>query len=273
MPKNWNLLTHGKHFRKLNCLRTPNHQHAPTDLFSHAQLASYVRFHFTTHPAPQWCTILPCSNPRISSLMCLTCNRELQHCWKRKGERIVPRYQRQKQLTNHFNGGPVSPLIVDSGCACARRLVWSTSTHRSQTCNGWPWWTWAMAIPGVNQNVWVNQGLTPLHHVLTALDIMVPGWRTGSNDAPHPQNVNNVWLAYDNRVWTHHRVNYMDTTNYKKYVYDIKFDVVLKEETKTIPGKTSLIKALMTIKNAKRKQEKIDLNDTNGIQTAQTWEG
>ena len=58
----------------------------------------------------------------------------------------------------------------------------------------------------------------------------------------------------------------MDTSNIKKYVYDIKFEVVMKDGTKTIPGKSSLVKALLTIKNSKRKTEKIDFFDTNGIQ-------
>ena len=54
-----------------------------------------------------------------------------------------------------------------------------------------------------------------------------------------------------------------ETSNIKKYVYDIKFDVVMKDGTKTIPGKASLLKALMTIKNAKRKTEKIDGIEAN----------
>ena len=45
----------------------------------------------------------------------------------------------------------------------------------------------------------------------------------------------------------------MDASNIKKYVYDIKFEVVMKDGTKTIPGKSSLVKALLTIKNSKRK--------------------
>ena len=55
----------------------------------------------------------------------------------------------------------------------------------------------------------------------------------------------------------------MDDDNYKtstikKYVYNIKFEVVMKEGTKMMPGKASLIKAMTTIKNAKRKDEKMD---------------
>ena len=65
----------------------------------------------------------------------------------------------------------------------------------------------------------------------------------------------------------------MDPTNDKKYVYDIKFEVVLKEETKTIPGKASLMKSLMTIKNSKRKNEKIDFFDTNGSQISPDLRG
>jgi hypothetical protein len=65
----------------------------------------------------------------------------------------------------------------------------------------------------------------------------------------------------------------MDPTNNKKYVYDIKFEVVLKEETKTIPGKTSLVKSLMAIKNSKRKHEKIDFFDTNGLQISPDLRG
>jgi hypothetical protein len=52
----------------------------------------------------------------------------------------------------------------------------------------------------------------------------------------------------------------MDPTNNGKYVYDIKFEVVLKEVTGMIPGKTSLMKSLMALKNAKCKKETIDPN-------------
>ena len=65
----------------------------------------------------------------------------------------------------------------------------------------------------------------------------------------------------------------MDASNIKKYVYDIKFEVVLKEEMKRIAGKASLIKSLMTIKNAKHKQEKIDFYDTNGMQISPDMRG
>jgi len=64
-----------------------------------------------------------------------------------------------------------------------------------------------------------------------------------------------------------------ETSNIKKYVYDIKFDVVMKDGTKTIPGKASLLKALTTIKNAKRKTEKIDFFDTNGQQISHDLRG
>ena len=56
-----------------------------------------------------------------------------------------------------------------------------------------------------------------------------------------------------------------DPSDVKNFVYDIKFEVVMKDGTKTIPGKASLVKAMTTIKNAKRKAEKIDFFD-NGIQ-------
>jgi len=65
----------------------------------------------------------------------------------------------------------------------------------------------------------------------------------------------------------------MDASNIKKHVYDIKFEVVMKEGTKTIPGKTSLLKALTIIKNAKRKHKKIDFYDTNGIQISPDLRG
>jgi hypothetical protein len=57
-----------------------------------------------------------------------------------------------------------------------------------------------------------------------------------------------------------------ETSNIKKYVYEIKFEVMPKEEIETIPGKASLIKSLLIIKNAKRIQDKINFFDTNGIQ-------
>ena len=59
---------------------------------------------------------------------------------------------------------------------------------------------------------------------------------------------------------------HMEATNNNKYVYDIKFEVVLKEELETVPGKASLLKSLRTIKNIKRRQEKIDFYDTSGLQ-------
>ena len=65
----------------------------------------------------------------------------------------------------------------------------------------------------------------------------------------------------------------MDTSDIKKYVYDIKFEVVMKEGTKTIPGKMSLVKAMTTIKNAKRKHEKIDFFVTNGLQISPDLRG
>ena len=55
-----------------------------------------------------------------------------------------------------------------------------------------------------------------------------------------------------------------ETSNIKKYVYDIKFEVVMKEAIKMMPGKASLTKAMAAIKNSKRKNEKIDFFDTNG---------
>ena len=58
----------------------------------------------------------------------------------------------------------------------------------------------------------------------------------------------------------------MEAPNNDKYVYDIKFEVVLKEELETVPGKASLLKSLRTIKNIKRRQEKIDFYDTSGLQ-------
>ena len=58
----------------------------------------------------------------------------------------------------------------------------------------------------------------------------------------------------------------MEAPNNDKYVYDIKFEVVLKEELETIPGKASLLKSLRTIKKIKRQQEKIDFYDTSGLQ-------
>ena len=58
----------------------------------------------------------------------------------------------------------------------------------------------------------------------------------------------------------------MEATNTDKYVYDIKFEVVLKEELETVPGKASLLKSLRTIKKIKRQQEKIDFFDTSGLQ-------
>jgi hypothetical protein len=64
-----------------------------------------------------------------------------------------------------------------------------------------------------------------------------------------------------------------ETSNIKKYFYQIKFEVVMKEGTKTIPGKASLIKALATLKNVKRKTEKIDFFDTNGIQISPDLRG
>jgi hypothetical protein len=64
-----------------------------------------------------------------------------------------------------------------------------------------------------------------------------------------------------------------ETSNIKKYVYNIKFEVVMKEGTKTIPGKASLVKAMKTIKNAKRKTEKIDFFDTNGQQISPDLQG
>ena len=65
----------------------------------------------------------------------------------------------------------------------------------------------------------------------------------------------------------------MDTTNNKKYVYDIKFEVVLNEVKGTIPGKASLTKSLTTLQHARRKTEKIDFFDTNGIQISPTLQG
>lgn len=65
----------------------------------------------------------------------------------------------------------------------------------------------------------------------------------------------------------------MDPTNNGKYVYDIKFEVVLKEVTGTIPGKTSLTKSLMTLKHAKRPKETIDFYDTNGMQISPDLRG
>jgi hypothetical protein len=62
----------------------------------------------------------------------------------------------------------------------------------------------------------------------------------------------------------------IDPSNDKKYVYDIKFEVVLKEAIGTIPGKASLIKSLMTIKNAKRKKEKIDFSILTASKSVQT---
>jgi len=64
-----------------------------------------------------------------------------------------------------------------------------------------------------------------------------------------------------------------EVSNIKKYFYNIKFEVVMKEGTKTIPGKASLTKALMTLKNAKRKTEKIDFFDTNGFQISPDLRG
>ena len=64
-----------------------------------------------------------------------------------------------------------------------------------------------------------------------------------------------------------------EPSNSKKYVYDIKFEVVMKEGTETVPGKASLVKALTTIKLAKRKNEKIDFFDTNGIQVSPDLRG
>jgi len=58
----------------------------------------------------------------------------------------------------------------------------------------------------------------------------------------------------------------MEATNSDIYVYDIKFEVVLKEELETVPGKASLLKSLRAIKNIKRQQEKIDFYDTSGVQ-------
>jgi hypothetical protein len=65
----------------------------------------------------------------------------------------------------------------------------------------------------------------------------------------------------------------MDSTNNKKYVYNIKFEVVLKERTGSIPGKASLTKTLMTLQNARRKHEKIDFFDTNGMQISPNLQG
>jgi hypothetical protein len=64
-----------------------------------------------------------------------------------------------------------------------------------------------------------------------------------------------------------------EASNIKKYVYNIKFEVVMKEGTKMIPGKASLTKAMMTIKNAKRKTDKIDFFDTNGFQISPDLRG
>ena len=64
-----------------------------------------------------------------------------------------------------------------------------------------------------------------------------------------------------------------ETTRIKKYVYDVKFEVVMKEATKMIPGKASLTKAMTAIKNAKRKDEKIDFLDTNGTQISHDLRG
>jgi hypothetical protein len=65
----------------------------------------------------------------------------------------------------------------------------------------------------------------------------------------------------------------MDFNNKGKYIYDIKFEVVVKEIIGTIPGKTSLIKSLITLKNAKRKNETLDFYDTNGIQISPDLKG
>jgi hypothetical protein len=64
-----------------------------------------------------------------------------------------------------------------------------------------------------------------------------------------------------------------ETFSGKKHNYQVKFEVVLKEGTKTIPGKASLIKAMTTVKNAKRKTEKIDFYDTNGQQISTDLQG
>jgi hypothetical protein len=64
-----------------------------------------------------------------------------------------------------------------------------------------------------------------------------------------------------------------ETSNVKRYHYEVKFEVVMKEGTKTIPGKASLVKAMTTIKNAKRKAEKIDFFDTNGLQISPDLRG
>lgn len=64
-----------------------------------------------------------------------------------------------------------------------------------------------------------------------------------------------------------------ETSNIKKYVYEIKFEVMPKEEIETIPGKASLIKSLLIIKNAKRIQDKINFFDTNGIQISPDLRG
>ena len=65
----------------------------------------------------------------------------------------------------------------------------------------------------------------------------------------------------------------MDTKQNGKHVYDIKFEVVLKEASETVPGKASLIKAMSTLKNVKRKKEKIDFFDTNGMQISPDLRG
>jgi len=64
-----------------------------------------------------------------------------------------------------------------------------------------------------------------------------------------------------------------DASNIKKYVYDIKFEVVMKGGTKPVPSKASLTKAMMTIKNVKRKTDKIDFFDTNGHQISPDLRG
>jgi len=64
-----------------------------------------------------------------------------------------------------------------------------------------------------------------------------------------------------------------ETFSGKKHNYQVKFEVVLKEGTKTIPGKARLVKAMTTVQNAKRKTEKIDFYDTNGQQISPDLRG
>jgi hypothetical protein len=63
----------------------------------------------------------------------------------------------------------------------------------------------------------------------------------------------------------------MEASNNNKYVYDIKLEVVLKEELETVPRKASLLKSLRTIKKIKQKQEKINFYNTSGLQISPSW--